>query len=75
LEIKPTRLVKGQGLAKLLAESNFRALGINNLQGCEECENMNETDEQITTNGIEEKFASSYWYKDSVLPADLEMPE
>jgi hypothetical protein len=30
LEVKPTKLVKGQGLAKLLAESNFRALGINN---------------------------------------------
>jgi hypothetical protein len=28
LEIKPTKLVKGQGLAKLLAESNCRALGI-----------------------------------------------
>jgi hypothetical protein len=31
LEIKPTKLVKGQGLAKLFAESNFRALGINGL--------------------------------------------
>jgi hypothetical protein len=29
LEIKPTKLIKGQGLAKLLAESNCRALGIN----------------------------------------------
>jgi hypothetical protein len=29
LEIKPTKLVKGQGLAKLLAESNCKALGIN----------------------------------------------
>jgi hypothetical protein len=28
LEIKPTKLVKGQGLAKLLAESNCKALGI-----------------------------------------------
>jgi hypothetical protein len=31
VEIKPTKLVKGQGLAKLLAESNFKALGINGL--------------------------------------------
>jgi hypothetical protein len=31
LEIKPTRLVKGKGLANLLAESNFRALRINGL--------------------------------------------
>jgi hypothetical protein len=66
LEIKPTRLVKGQGLAKLLAESNFRALRINGLQGCEECVDMNELDEQITAIGIEEKFASSDWYKDIV---------
>jgi ribonuclease HI len=29
LEIKPTKLIKGQGLAKLLAESNCKALGIN----------------------------------------------
>jgi hypothetical protein len=29
LEIKPMRLVKGQGLGKLLAESNFRSLEIN----------------------------------------------
>jgi hypothetical protein len=32
LEVKPTKLIKGQGLAKLLAESNFKALGINCLQ-------------------------------------------
>jgi hypothetical protein len=66
LEIKLTRLVKGQGLAKLLSESNFRSLGINGLQGCEECVDMNELDEQITTIRIEEKFASSDWYKDIV---------
>ena len=29
LEIRPTKLVKGQGLAKLMAESNFQALDIN----------------------------------------------
>ena len=29
LEIKPTKLIKGQGLAKLLVESNCKALGIN----------------------------------------------
>ena len=32
LELKLTKLVKGRGLAKLLTESNFRALGINHLQ-------------------------------------------
>jgi hypothetical protein len=29
LEIKPTKMVKGQGLAKLLVESNCRYLGVN----------------------------------------------
>jgi hypothetical protein len=29
LEIKPTKLVKGQGLAKLLVESNCKDLGVN----------------------------------------------
>ena len=28
LEIKPTKLIKGQGLAKLLAEANCQALGV-----------------------------------------------
>jgi hypothetical protein len=66
LEIKSTRLVKGQGLAKLLDESNLRALGINGLQGCEECVDMNDLDEQINAIRIEEKFVSSDWYKDIV---------
>ena len=29
LDIKPTKLVKGHGLAKLLTETNFQALRIN----------------------------------------------
>jgi hypothetical protein len=36
LEVKPSKLVKGQGMAKLLAESNFRALEINHLQSYED---------------------------------------
>ena len=31
LEIKPTKLIKGQGLARLMAESNFEALDINTI--------------------------------------------
>ena len=34
LEIKPTKLVKGQGLSKLLAESNYEALGISFINTC-----------------------------------------
>jgi hypothetical protein len=66
LEIKPMKLVKGQGLAKLLAESNFRALCINSLQGCEEDEDMNELYEKTSEIRIEEKFTSSDWYKNIV---------
>ena len=31
VDIKPTKLIKGQGLAKLLAESNHQALGMNHI--------------------------------------------
>ena len=31
VEIKPTKLAKGQGLAKLLTESNCQALGLNDM--------------------------------------------
>lgn len=31
LEFKPTKLVKGQGLAKKLAETNIQVLGINSI--------------------------------------------
>ena len=34
LEIKPTKLVKGQGLAELLAESNCKALGVSFINAC-----------------------------------------
>jgi hypothetical protein len=66
LEVKPTKLVKGQGLAKLLAESNFRALGINSAQEEEGWIDVNEIDDQIIENKIKDKFTSSSWYKDIV---------
>jgi hypothetical protein len=34
LEIKPTKLFKGQGLAKMLAEANFQYLGISFINEC-----------------------------------------
>ena len=36
IEIKPTKLIKGQGLAKLMAESSFHALDINFLAAVDE---------------------------------------
>jgi hypothetical protein len=53
-------------LAKLLAESNFRALGINNLQKYEGDVDIDAFDDQISATKIDEKFVSSGWYKDIV---------
>jgi hypothetical protein len=36
LEIRPTKLIKGQGLAKLLAEANCKALGVDFINACSE---------------------------------------
>jgi hypothetical protein len=36
IDIKPTKLIKGQGLEKLMAESNFHALDINFLAAANE---------------------------------------
>lgn len=38
LEIKPTKLIKGQGLAKLMAESNLHAIDINLISSLSENE-------------------------------------
>jgi hypothetical protein len=62
LEVKPTKLVKGQGLENLLAESNFRALGINHLESHKDLLDIEEFDDQTPTIQIQDKFASSSWY-------------
>ena len=36
IEIRPTKIVKGQGLSKLMAHSNYEALGINFFEPCTE---------------------------------------
>jgi hypothetical protein len=61
LEIKPTKLVKGQGLAKLLAESNCEALGvsfINTRSGSQQAESPN----QCSQDGL--SLAECAWYRD-----------
>ena len=57
LEIKPTKLIKGQVLAQLMAESNLQALDI---------DIVNTLDEQheLPDPTVEEKFQSSPWYSD-----------
>jgi ribonuclease HI len=56
LEIKPTKLIKGQGLAKLLAESNCKALGINFVN--EQAESSNKHFQGALP------LAACDWYKD-----------
>jgi ribonuclease HI len=61
LEIKPTKLVKGQGLAKLLAESNCEALGvsfINTRSGSQQAESPS----QCSQDGL--SLAECAWYRD-----------
>lgn len=60
LEIKPTKLIKGQGLAKLMAQSNYDALDLNQL------------DFVVANHNISEQtifpfdFLASPWYKDII---------
>lgn len=54
IEIKPTKLIKGQGLAKLMAETNFQALDINQL----------DDEEELATPQISDAFTQSPWYYD-----------
>lgn len=62
LDIKPTKLVKDQGLAKLLTESNFQGLGINLLATLDEA--IDESSQSSTNTTIKYKFLCSNWYKD-----------
>jgi hypothetical protein len=66
LEVKPTKLIKGKGLAKLLAESNFKALEINHLQEVEGFLDINQFDVIAPATKISEKFSSSAWYSEIV---------
>eukprot|EP00253_Pinus_taeda_P012606 PITA_12606 len=54
IEIKPTKLIKGQGLAKIMSETNFQALDINQL----------DDESELATPQISETFIQSPWYAD-----------
>jgi hypothetical protein len=63
LEIKPTKLVKGKGLAKLLVESNYKSLGVsfNNVYS----ENQQvELSNKISQGGL--SLAECTWYRDII---------
>jgi hypothetical protein len=60
LEIKPTKLVKGKGLAKLLTESNYKSLGIHVVFNNSI---LNESQYGEKDLQLYERFMSSTWYK------------
>eukprot|EP00253_Pinus_taeda_P025957 PITA_25957 len=60
VEIKPKKLVKGQGLAKLMAESNLHALEINLIAA------MFDENEEGSLIQVSEMFALSPWYSDII---------
>ena len=60
VEIRPTKLIKGQGLAKLMAESNLHALDINLIAA------MSDEDDKNSPLQVSEMFVASPWYSDIV---------
>jgi hypothetical protein len=61
LEINPTKLVKGQGLAKLLVESNCKALGVSFINACSRNQQA-ELSSKSTQGGL--SLAKCTWYRD-----------
>jgi hypothetical protein len=63
LTIKPTQLIKGQGLAKLMTESNCKAIGLYHLS-----DKAHDSSFQIeeTNSQVNNKYVSSPWYKDII---------
>eukprot|EP00253_Pinus_taeda_P032149 PITA_32149 len=65
IEIKPTKLIKGQGLAELMNETNFQALDINQL----------DNEQEMATPQINQTFLQSPWYADiSFVLLNLQAP-
>ena len=60
IETIPTKIVKGQGLGKLMAQSNHEALGINSF------ESYIDTSAQQEEGQVHPDFLASCWYKDIV---------
>ena len=56
IEIKPTKLIKGQRLAKLMTETNFQAFDINEP----------DNEQEMATPWINQAFLQSPWYADII---------
>jgi len=79
VDIKPTKFIKGQGLAKLLVDSNCKALGLNYINILTEEINQNDLHPEDINLQVHEKYHISSWYKEIVYllqhlqtPPDLE---
>ena len=59
-EIRPMKLVKGQGLAKLMAHSNCEVLGMNFLALC------SDNIAQVEEKQVHPDLIGSSWYKDII---------
>jgi len=59
IEIRPTKLIKGQGLEKIMAESKCNVLDINFIAELDE-------QEEHATPPISEVFSTSQWYADII---------
>jgi hypothetical protein len=60
LEINPTKIIKGQGLAKLMTQSNYDVLGINFIA------DLSENSKEETMPHVSQKFLESPWYVDII---------
>jgi hypothetical protein len=60
LEIKPTKLIKDQGLAKLMAQSNCDILGIKFIV------DLSENPQEEAAPQVSQKFIDSPWYTDII---------
>ena len=68
LDIRPTKLIKGQGSAKILSESNYQALCINFsiIAGVESKELEERQGIGVATPETHLKYLTSLWYKEIV---------
>ena len=60
VEIKPTKLIKGQGLAQMMTQSNFELLGENFIA------DLSQDIEEEAPPHVSHKFLDSSWYSDII---------
>jgi len=60
LEINPTKFIKGQGLSKLMTQSNYDVLGIKFIA------DLSESEKEEIVPQVSQKFLESPWYVDII---------